>query len=271
MANYYVLLTDYGRKCMAKAQANQQLELTHVVLGDANHQPYLPDSRLAETSLVNQTAQLPISTVKVINDDTAEVSCLIPTQVGGFNLHEVGITDSTGKIVYLGNFHGGYRPSLTEGAGGDMELIFEIKASNLATIIIESDGTTAVASKEWVSKTIRDEMTKSHQLLAELLFPIGYPYWSHIDQNPKVGMDKLFGYETHWRKLEGVHLVAVDESSSNIYLPMLHVGNDGTVTTSHPPTQYHGYAKHCWERYDPDFDYPRYDGTVKADGKTKTI
>ena len=152
MANYYVLLTDYGKSFIANAQANSQLALTHVVLGDANDQPYLPESRLNQTSLVKQRAKQPITSVKVINDTTAEVTAVIPSNVGGFNVHEIGVTDSSGKLVYVGNFHGGYRPTLTEGAGGDMELIITIKADNLATVIIEAESQTVVATREWVTE-----------------------------------------------------------------------------------------------------------------------
>lgn len=152
MANYYVLLTDYGKSFIANAQAGSQLALTDVVLGDANDQPYLPDSRLTETSLVHQRAKVAVTSIKIVNDTTAEVSAVVPSNVGGFNLHEVGITDSSGKLIYVGNFHGGYRPTLTEGAGGDMELIFTITADNLATVVIESDSGVVTATRDWVTE-----------------------------------------------------------------------------------------------------------------------
>lgn len=152
MANYYVLLTNHGKSFIANAQANTQLALTHVVLGDANGQPYLPDSRLTQTALVHQTAKLPIASIKVINETTAEVSAVVPSNVGGFNVHEIGITDSSGKLVYIGNFHGGYRPTLTEGAGGDMQLIFTITANNLATVVIETNSTVVTATRDWVTE-----------------------------------------------------------------------------------------------------------------------
>lgn len=153
MANYYVLLTDHGKSFIANAQAGSQLALTHVVLGDAHGQPYLPESRLTEIKLVHQTAKLPVASIKVINETTAEVSAVVPSNVGGWNLHEVGITDSSGKLVYVGNFHGGYRPTLTEGAGGDMELVFTITADNLATVVIEMDGNVVSATRKWALDT----------------------------------------------------------------------------------------------------------------------
>lgn len=167
MANYYVLLTDYGMTFTANAQAGTQLALTHVMLGDANDQPYLPESRLDKTALVNQRSKLPIASVTVVNETTAEVTAIVPSNVGGFNVHEVGIADSSGKLVYVGNFHGGYRPTLTEGAGGDMELVFTIKADNLATVVIETDGTVVTATRDWV--TDRFALKSLVQELADII------------------------------------------------------------------------------------------------------
>ena len=170
MANYYVLLTDYGKSFIANAQAGSQLALTDVVLGDANDQPYLPDSRLTETSLVHQRAKVAVTSIKIVNDTTAEVSAVVPSNVGGFNLHEVGITDSSGKLVYVGNFHGGYRPTLTEGAGGDMELIFTITADNLATVVIEMDGNVVIATRDWVTDrfALKSLVSELHDIINQL-------------------------------------------------------------------------------------------------------
>ena len=170
MANYYVLLTDYGKSFIANAQAGTQLALTHVLLGDANNQPYLPESRLTNTTLLNQRAKLPVASVKVVNATTAEVTAIVPSNVGGFNLHEIGITDSSDKLVYVGNFHGGYRPTLTEGAGGDMELIFTIKADNLATVVIEMDGNVIVATRDWVTDrfALKSLVSELHDIINQL-------------------------------------------------------------------------------------------------------
>ena len=159
MSNYYVLLTDYGKQVIANAHTTTPIQLVSVVLGDANNQPYLPESRLGETGLVHETARVPVTRVKVVDDTTVEVTAIVASNIGGFNIHEIGIVDVTGKLVYVGNFHGGYRPLLTEGAGGDMELVFSITANNLAQVLIEVDPTVVTASKAWVNSTIIKQFT----------------------------------------------------------------------------------------------------------------
>lgn len=241
MANYYVLLTDYGKSFIANAQANTQLELTHVVLGDANNQPYLPESRLNKTTLLNQVSKLPIASIKVVNETTAEVTAVVPSNVGGWNLHEVGITDKRGKLVYVGNFHGGYRPTLTEGAGGDMELVFTITANNLATVVIEMDGSTLYAPKKWIQDHLLD-----------LIFPIGCKYWTASDVNPEPLFTEAFGKPTYWRQLKGVQMISVDPDNPVISEYGMVAGNIAlTATPSNRPQSYTHYTSYCWERYDP--------------------
>lgn len=260
MSNYYVLLTDYGKQVIANAHTATPIQLVSVVLGDANNQPYLPESRLGETGLVNETARVPINEVNRIDDQTAEVTVLIPSQVGGFNLHEVGILDSKGKLVYVGNFHGGYRPLLTEGAGGDMELIFTIRANNFANVIIQVDPTAVGATKTWLNKQF--------SLLLDTLIPIGYPYWSSQPINPKPKFDLLLGKETYWRRVQGVELVAVKDGDTNIAVPRRQTGKQGiTTSNTNKPDLYPLYPLYLWVRYQP----VKYDGLTRADGTTQYL
>lgn len=245
MANYYVLLTDHGKSFIANAQAGSQLALTHVVLGDAHGQPYLPESRLTEIKLVHQTAKLPVASIKVINETTAEVSAVVPSNVGGWNLHEVGITDSSGKLVYVGNFHGGYRPTLTEGAGGDMELVFTITADNLATVVIEMDGNVVSATRDWVNERF--------QLLLRTLIPYGYLYHTHTAVNPKPLFDELLGTDTQWRRIEGQTIVATDPDDTYISDIGIVLGQKGmtNLANAQRPNVYPLRTTHIYERYDP--------------------
>lgn len=271
MANYYVLLTDHGKSFIANAQANSQLALTHVVLGDANDQPYLPESRLNQTKLVHQTSKLPVASVKVINNTTAEVSAVVPSNVGGFNVHEVGITDSSGKLVYIGNFHGGYRPTLTEGAGGDMELVFTITADNLATVVIEMDNYTVSATRGWVTESfVTKPEFQAHldgadphsqylnkdrfQLLLQTLIPLGYQYDTHTPSNPKPMFDELLGIATHWRRITGKIMLATDPNDAAIKDHSVVLGQHGMteLANSQRPHVYPLQTSHKFERYNPD-------------------
>ncbi|TCB49840.1 hypothetical protein E0H80_10525 [Acinetobacter sp. ANC 4779] len=148
-AKYYVTLTNYGAELVAAAHDLQSITLTEMVIGDANGIPYQPIDHTDLTQLVHQTAAVEISEVKVANKN-ATVSAIIPAHVGGFNIHEIGLKDTSGKLVYIGNYHGAYKPVIAEGGGGELELVIDIKATAGAQALIEIDPLILSAPKTWV-------------------------------------------------------------------------------------------------------------------------
>ncbi|MNE22014.1 hypothetical protein D3C80_1152010 [compost metagenome] len=157
-AKYYVTLTNYGAELVATAHDLQSITLTQMVIGDANGIPYQPIDHTDLTQLVHQTAAIEIHKIKVENN-SATVSAIIPANVGGFNIHEIGLKDTSGKLVYIGNYHGAYKPVIAEGGGGELELVIDIKATAGAQALIEIDPLILSASKTWV-------LEKFNELLA---------------------------------------------------------------------------------------------------------
>jgi hypothetical protein len=150
MANYYLILTDHGSQRLAAAQAGTtDFQILHLALGDANGQPYLPSSRINADTLVNERARVEVIDVTVV-DQHVEVVAIVGSEIGGFNLHEIALLDEQGKALYIGNYHGGYKPVLTEGAGGDLKLILALATSGLAPVVIQMNPTTVIADRQWV-------------------------------------------------------------------------------------------------------------------------
>lgn len=158
-ARFYLTLTDYGASLIAKAHGVATITLKDMVVGDANNQPYDPIAHKSRTTLVNQRSSIPIQTIQPINTEI-RVSATIPGNIGGFNIHEYGYTDSTGKLVYIGNYHGVYKPLIAEGAGGEIEIISDIKADAGAEVIVLVDPTVVTASKEWVLEQLEKLQTQ---------------------------------------------------------------------------------------------------------------
>ena len=128
-AKYYVTLTDYGATQVAQAHDVASITLSQMVIGDANGIPYDPVDQKSRTSLVNQRATVPVQSV-VINGAVTKVTATIPANIGGFNLHEIGLKHSTGQLVYIGNYPGGYKPIIAEGAGGELTIMIDITAES---------------------------------------------------------------------------------------------------------------------------------------------
>lgn len=148
-AKYYVTLTDYGATQVAQAHDVASITLSQMVIGDANGIPYDPVDQKSRTSLVNQRATVPVQSVVMIGAVT-KVTATIPANIGGFNLHEIGLKDSTGQLVYIGNYHGGYKPVIAEGAGGELTIVIDITAESGKASLIEIDPNVVTANKDWV-------------------------------------------------------------------------------------------------------------------------
>ncbi|MEC7120337.1 MAG: phage tail protein, partial [Pseudomonadota bacterium] len=75
MANYYLILTDYGSQRLAAAQADQQpIGISYLAAGDANGLPYLPQSRIDSTALINELVRVPIHAVNVVGQQVEVVA-----------------------------------------------------------------------------------------------------------------------------------------------------------------------------------------------------
>lgn len=148
-AVYFLIPTAYGQQRIAAAHDQQGITLVDLVLGDANGVPYSPVSGQNRTTLVHQRASVPIQSVSIAGT-LATVLATIESNVGGFNIHEIGLTDETGQLVYIGNYTGAYRPVLAEGGGGETALYMHIKADAGSQVLITVSPNNVTANRQWV-------------------------------------------------------------------------------------------------------------------------
>ena len=166
-AKFYVTLTDYGATQVAQAHDVASITLTQMVIGDANGVPYDPIDQKSRTSLVHQRATVPVQSV-VINGAVTTVTATLPANIGGFNLHEIGLKDNTGQLIYIGNYHGAYKPVIAEGAGGELTIVIDITAESGKAALIEIDPNVVTANKDWVIAQINALSTSLNNLTQQL-------------------------------------------------------------------------------------------------------
>lgn len=150
-AKYYVTLTDFGAMQIAQAHDVASITLSELVLGDANGIPYDPITQKSRTALINQRASVPVQSVE-INGAVTTVTATIEANIGGFNLHEIGLKDNAGKLIYIGNYHGAYKPVIAEGAGGELTISIDITTESGRDALISIDPNMVTANKDWVIK-----------------------------------------------------------------------------------------------------------------------
>lgn len=140
-AQYFTVLTDYGTQAFAKALAtNQPLRLSSFAVGDGNGQAVTPTAD--RTALVKETHRANVSAVSLDprNNKQIIIELTIPEDVGGFYIREMGVFDSSNKLVAYANTPESFKPALESGSGKVqvLRMILKVSNSQAATLSIDN-------------------------------------------------------------------------------------------------------------------------------------
>ncbi len=154
MANtYYTLLTQAGQASIANAIAlGQQVTLTHMAVGDGNGVPTVPKE--TQTELVNEVYRAAINQLLTDPDNPNYLiaEMIVPTNVGGWSVREVGLFDESGDLLAIANFPETYKPKLEEGSGRDLIIRIILQVQSTDAITLKIDPTIVLASQAWVKE-----------------------------------------------------------------------------------------------------------------------
>ncbi|HHG3093096.1 TPA: phage tail protein [Vibrio parahaemolyticus] len=173
-AKYYTILTETGKSKVANAAAlARQIKLTHIAVGDGDGSEYDPVE--AQTVLKNETHRAPISNMgsDAQNPNWIVAEGLIPVDVGGWFVREVGIFDEDGDLFAIGKYPETYKPTLAEGTGRDLYIRFIMVVSNTETIDLAIDPTVAIATRDWTSEQITLHAEQAKEQLSEEVKRLG--------------------------------------------------------------------------------------------------
>lgn len=180
---YGVKLTAIGLAKVAAAVANQgTVKLTHAAVGDGNGNPTLPNP--AQTALVREVHRDMINSLLVdANDATVmHAELLIPSNVGDFAIHEVGLFDQDGQLFAVGNFPATWKPIAVDGSSRDMIIDIAIKVSNTSNVQLVVDTQFVGATRSWVISTITRAYIipggTTHQVLRKINNQDGNTEWA---------------------------------------------------------------------------------------------
>lgn len=167
MATYYTLLTNYGTQQFAAAVANNRpLTVTHFAVGDGNGRAITPNA--TRTTLFKEVYRAAASRISLDpkNDKQIIFELTIPENVGGFTIREMGLFDSSGKMLAHANCPENYKPQLSEGAGKLQVLRMVLKISHKDAVTLTIDNSTIWATVgQTTPKTIT--ATSKNQLASD--------------------------------------------------------------------------------------------------------
>lgn len=148
-SQYFAILTEYGTRAFVQALSQgQPLQLTKFAVGDGNGKAVTP--KASATALVHQTHIAPVSAVSLDprNNKQIIVELTIPENIGGFYIREMGVFDSTNKLVAYANAPESFKPRLESGSGKVQVLRMILKVSNSQAVTLSIDNSVIFVTRQ---------------------------------------------------------------------------------------------------------------------------
>ena len=143
---YFAILTNKGTEKLAQyLQSGEKITISYVLVGDGNGSIPMPDP--TRTALVHEVWRGPAETVlDEQNKNVIKATSTIPTDVGGWNVREIGLLDDDGELFAVANAPGYPKISIADGINNDMRVGMRVAVSNRDGINIKVDGTVIIAT-----------------------------------------------------------------------------------------------------------------------------
>lgn len=164
---YFALLTNIGAAKLANATAlGAQVEITQMAVGDGNGA--LPTPNPAQTTLTHELrrAQLNMLTIDPVNTNQIIAEQVIPEDVGGWWIREIGLFDKDGDMIAIANCAETYKPQLQEGSGRVQVIRVILIVSNTEAVTLKIDPSVVLATRGYVDNLIETRQQKSDTLTA---------------------------------------------------------------------------------------------------------
>ncbi|MGV2936362.1 phage tail protein [Providencia sp. AGC89] len=148
---YYSILTNIGENLVAKATAlGTKLDLTTMAVGDGNGKLPAPDP--AQTKLINEKRRAAVNSLEIDknNPNIIIVEHIIPETEGGWWVREIGLFDSEGNLIAVGNCPETYKPKMIEGSGRTQIIRMMIVVKSTECIELKVDPSVVLATREYV-------------------------------------------------------------------------------------------------------------------------
>ena len=167
---YLALLTNIGAAKLAKATAlGTKVEITQLAVGDGNG--VLPTPNPAQTALVHELRRAPLNMLTVDPANASQIIAeqVIPEDVGGWWIREIGLFDKDGDMVAIANCAETYKPQLQEGSGRVQVIRVILIVSSTEAVTLKIDPAVVLATRQYVDnkiievKSYADGLMRTHE------------------------------------------------------------------------------------------------------------
>ena len=165
-SQFFAILTAVGEAKQANADAlGVPWTFSQMGVGDANGIDPVPSR--TQNSLINERRRAPLNQLKVdpqnLNVIIAEQ--VIPPDVGGWWIREIGLYDTDGDLVAVANCAPSFKPLLSQGTGKTQVVRLNIIVTSTANVQLKIDPSVVLATREWVTEELAKQDFK-HSVLA---------------------------------------------------------------------------------------------------------
>lgn len=167
---YFALLTNIGAAKLAKATAlGTKVEITQMAVGDGNG--VLPTPDPAQTALIHEIRRAPLNMLTVDPANASQIIAeqVIPEDVGGWWIREIGLFDKDGDMIAVANCAETYKPQLQEGSGRVQAIRVILIVSSTEAVTLKIDPAVVLATRQYVDnkiievKSYADGLMRTHE------------------------------------------------------------------------------------------------------------
>lgn len=160
-SQFFAILTNTGTAKQANADAlGIAWKITQMGVGDANGTDPIPSA--AQTALINERRRAPLNQLKVDPNNSAIIIAeqVIPEDVGGWWIREIGLYDADGDLVAIANCAPSFKPLLTQGSGRTQVVRMNMIVSNSSNMELKIDPSVVLATRAYVDAKVLEELNK---------------------------------------------------------------------------------------------------------------
>ena len=161
---FKTVITTAGAAKLAAATVpgGKKVTLSAMAVGDGNGKLPVPDA--GQTKLVHEVWRHALNKVSVDNKNKNYIvaELVVPPEVGGFWMRELGLYDDAGTLIAVANMAESYKPELAEGSGRAQTCRMVIIVSNVASVELSIDASTVMATQDYVDDKIAEHEQSRH-------------------------------------------------------------------------------------------------------------
>lgn len=115
-------------------------------------QSILPNENITTLEGIVYEANINSKYVDEENDCYVNLECVVPSNVGGFEINAIGIYDEENHLIALGNLPPTYKPRLEQGSAKELLIKVVMELKNASEVVLELNPSVVLASRDFVNK-----------------------------------------------------------------------------------------------------------------------